>query len=83
MEPKQELKDFISMAVCGLCDFPKEVAATISELNSTNVFVLITVQRDDIKRVIGSKGKNIDALRTICDAISAKHKIKTIIRIDE
>lgn len=71
------------MAVCGLADRPESVSAEIQQLNESAIYVLIFCEPDDRKRVIGRNGKNIEAIRTLAQAISAKHKILSVIHIKE
>ena len=82
MNASMELQDFVSMAVCGLCDDPTSVKTKISPIGETLIHIQVNCSQDDIRKVIGSKGRNIEAIRVIVAAISSKHKIKSILGID-
>ena len=83
MDASQELKDLVSMAVCGLCDHPTQVQTEIQQVGQGMFFIVVKCNPEDIKRVIGAKGRNITALRTLTDSVSSKHKAKSVIRVDE
>lgn len=65
------MQDFIEMAVKKLVDKPDEVNVVPVEDDETIVFEL-TVGDGDYGKVIGKKGRNISAVRTILFAINAK-----------
>lgn len=82
MEASLELKDIISMVVCGLSDSPNRVEIRASDIGK-HIFITIICAKDDIKKVIGKDGKNITALRTLAQAVSSKHQQKMTIAIEE
>jgi hypothetical protein len=62
-----QMKELVEKIVRALVDSPKQVR--VREIEGTNVRVLeIQVAKQDIGYVLGKKGKNIDALRTIAQA---------------
>ena len=65
------MQDFIEMAVRKLVDKPDEVSVVPVEDDEAIVFEL-TVGDGDYGKVIGKKGRNISAVRTILFAINAK-----------
>lgn len=83
MEACVELKDIISMVVCGLSDSPKRVEIRAADIEGKHVFITILCAKEDIKKIIGKEGKNISALRTLAQAVSTKHGQKMTIAIDE
>jgi predicted RNA-binding protein YlqC (UPF0109 family) len=78
-----ELKDIVSMVVCGLCDLPKNVEIRSADIENKHVFITVIAHKSDIKRIVGKEGRNISALRHLAQAIAAKHQQKTTISIDE
>ena len=65
------MEEFIEIAVKLLVDKPDEVQINIVESEQTIIYEL-TVGEGDYGKVIGKKGRNISALRTIVFAINAK-----------
>ncbi len=65
------MEEFIEVAVKHLVDKPDEVQINIVETEQQIIFEL-TVGEGDFGKVIGKKGRNISALRTIVFAINAK-----------
>ena len=65
------MKELVENIVKALVDFPEEVA--INETVGQNVIILeIYVADDDVGKVIGKKGRNVGAIRTLLTAASAK-----------
>jgi predicted RNA-binding protein YlqC (UPF0109 family) len=76
------LKELIKHIVQALVDHPEQVA--ISEVEGKQSTVLeIKVAKEDIGKIIGKKGRNAQAIRTILNAASAKAKKRTIMEIIE
>ena len=63
--------EFIEIAVKLLVDKPDEVNVEAVESDQTIIYEL-TVGDGDYGKVIGKKGRNVSALRTILFAINAK-----------
>lgn len=62
-----QMKELVEEIVRALVDTPEEVR--VREIEGTSVTILeITVARHDVGYLLGKKGKNIDALRTIAQA---------------
>ena len=62
-----EMKELVEKIVHALVDSPEEVH--VEEIEGTNVKILeIKVSKQDVGALIGKKGKNITALRTIVAA---------------
>jgi hypothetical protein len=67
-----------------LVDYPAGVAVqqTISDGGQTIVLTVRTAE-GDMGKVIGKQGRNAQALRTILEAIAAKHKQRVVMEIAE
>jgi len=65
------MEEFIEVAVKSLVDKPDEVQIHKVETEQSIIFEL-TVGEGDYGKVIGKKGRNISAIRTILFAINAK-----------
>ena len=57
--------------VKAIVDLPDEVIVKVNESDNTSIFEL-SVGEGDIGKVIGKKGKNVNALRVILSAATAK-----------
>ena len=66
------MQEFIEMVVKQLVDKPDEVNVNTVEGEQQIIFEL-TVGDGDFGKVIGKKGRNISALRTLLFAINAKN----------
>ena len=65
------MKELILMIAESLVDRPDEVEVT--EVRGDNTTVLeLKVAKEDLGKVIGKRGRNISAIRTILFAINAK-----------
>lgn len=76
------MKDLIKLIVKTMVDNPEEVE--VSEIEGEQITVLeLRVAKVDIGKVIGKKGRNVRAIRTILSAASAKVKKHTALEILE
>ena len=57
--------------VKSIVDKPDDVNVVVNESDNTRIFEL-SVGEGDIGKVIGKKGKNVNALRTLLSAATAK-----------
>ncbi len=64
--------------VRAIVDRPEEVNISINENDTTKIYEL-TVGEGDLGKVIGKKGRNINALRIILSAVTAKEGDKRAI----
>lgn len=71
------MKELVEHLITRLVDNPKEVVIEEKNENGT-IKIKISVATDDIGKVVGKKGQNIGALRTIVKAIAAKEVKKKI-----
>ena len=76
------MKDLISDIVKVLVDQPEQVTVTEIEGGQTVVFEL-SVAKSDMGKVIGKKGRNALALRTILSAVAGKAKKRYVLEIVE
>lgn len=65
-----------------LVDKPEEVSVEESIGEHTSVLKL-KVAKDDVGKIIGKKGTNANAIRTILDASGGKHNRRFILEIIE
>ena len=65
------MQEFISYLVKNLVEKPDEVKVEVLE-GVSRTLVEVSVSKEDIARVIGRKGRTIDAIRTIALDLGAK-----------
>ena len=65
------MKEILEVMIKAIVDLPDEVNITVTESENTNIFEL-KVGDGDLGKVIGKKGKNVMAIRTILSAATAK-----------
>jgi hypothetical protein len=76
------MKDLISEIVKALVDEPDQVSVT--EIESGHTIVLeVSVAKSDMGKVIGKKGRNAQALRTIMGAVAGKTHKRYVLEIME
>ena len=77
------MKELLENMVKAIVDSPEDVEVTVNEGEDTLIYEL-RLGDDDLGKVIGKRGKNIGAIRTIIFAASAKEGTKrSIIEIIE
>jgi hypothetical protein len=68
----------LSNMVKAIVDKPDEVSVNINESDSTKIYEL-TVGDGDLEKVIGKKGRNVNALKVILSSATAKESDKRAI----
>ena len=74
------MKEFLELIVKAIVDKPEEVNVTEVSSDRTVIFEL-KVNTTDKGLVIGRKGLNIHAIRTLLNAASGKRRKRTILEI--
>jgi len=77
------MKEFIEFIVKQLVDNPDKVVIEENTPDENTVEINIKVDKDDIGKVIGKHGNNINALRILLTAVGAKGRRRTILQIVE
>jgi predicted RNA-binding protein YlqC (UPF0109 family) len=81
-ERENGMKDLITDIVKALVDQPEQVVVT--EIEGGNTVILeLSVAKSDMGMVIGKKGRNALALRTILNAAAGKSKKRYVLEIVE
>ena len=65
------MKEILTEIIKSIVDKPDEVDLTLTESENTKIYEL-RLGDGDVGKVIGKKGKNVGAIRTILTAYSAK-----------
>jgi predicted RNA-binding protein YlqC (UPF0109 family) len=76
------IQELILYIVQAIVDNPDEVSVAAIEGAQTEVLEL-TVANSDLGKVIGKKGRNIQAIRTILSAVSAKINKRVVLELIE
>jgi len=76
------MKHLIEVIVKSIVDFPENVSVTQIDGESTIVFEL-RVRKEDVGKVIGKKGRTINAIRTLVNATAAKTSMRAMLEIVE
>ena len=72
------MKDVLIDIVKSIVDKPNEVSIEVTESENTQIFEL-RVGDGDVGKVIGKKGKNVGAIRTLLLAATAREGAKRAI----
>jgi len=73
------VRNFIEFIIKQLVDKPEKVFVDENTLDENTIEFRVEVDGDDIGKVIGKKGKNVNAMRTLLTAVGAKgHKRATL-----
>ena len=76
------MKDLVEIIAKALVDVPSEVDVQVVDGDYTSV-VKLKVAKEDIGKVIGKRGANANAIRTILDAIGGKASKRFVLEIVE
>ena len=76
------MKAIVERIARALVDRPD--AVSVSEISGAHSLILeLKVAKEDLGKIIGKQGRNAGALRTIIQAVSAKHRKHTVLEIIE
>lgn len=76
------MKELVQFIVEALVDYPEQIA--INEIHGGQASVMeLMVAKEDLGKVIGKKGKTVQAIRTILNASGAKDKRRMVLEIME
>jgi len=76
------MKDLLSIVAEHMVDYPDQVS--VREIDGENTIVLeLTVAKQDLGKIIGSKGRNIGAIRTLMMAVSGKIHKRIVVELVE
>ena len=76
------IRDFVEYLLQSLCEITAEIKITES-VDDKGDLITIEVAESDMGRLIGRSGKNISALRTLVNVISARNGKRTSLKINE
>ncbi len=77
------MRELVEVIVKGVVDNKEEVVVTETAKDDGTVELLISVNPDEIGKVIGKQGKVIKSIRTIAKSMSIKSDKKYFVEIAE
>jgi len=77
------MKEFIEFIVKRLVDKPDSVVIEETTTDENTIEFNLKVDQSDIGKVIGKKGQNINAIRTLLSAVGAKGKHRATLHLLE
>lgn len=76
------MKEFVEYIVKNLVDHPDKVR--INEIGGTHTLIIeLGVEKSDIGKIIGKKGKTINAIRTLLMSVASRNGIRVNLEIIE
>ncbi len=76
------MKEFVEYIIKNLVDNPD--AVNIREVGGTNTLILeLSVEKSDIGKIIGKKGKTINAIRTLLMSVASRNNLRVSLEILE
>ena len=77
------MKEFIEFIVKLLVDKPEKVFVEENDIDENTIEFRLEVDGADVGKVIGKKGKNVNAMRTLLTAIGAKGQKRAMLQVIE
>ena len=76
------MKDLLAVIAKHMVDYPEQVS--VREIDGANTIVLeLAVAKQDLGKIIGAKGRNIGAIRTLMMAVSGKIHKRIVVELLE
>ena len=76
------MKEFVEYIVKNLVDNPDKVH--INEVGGTQSFIVeLSVEKSDIGKIIGKRGKTINAIRTLLMSVASRNGLRVSLEILE
>lgn len=66
----------VSELVTPLVEFPDEVQTTTTETEDGSTLIEVSVNPEDVGRIIGRQGRVIKAIRTLARAAGSRHDLR-------
>lgn len=77
------MKEFIEFIVKQMVDKPEKVKIEETKPDQKTVEIIVEVDKNDIGKVVGKQGKNVNALRTLLTAVAAKERYRATLQVLE
>ena len=76
------MKDLIKLIAQKMVDNPEQVSVT-EVVGDTTIILELRVAKEDIGKIIGKRGRNVEAIRIILSAASKKLKKSAVLEVME
>ena len=76
------MKELIQRIAESLVDQPDQISVTETDSGRTIIYEL-RVAKSDLGKIIGKKGKNVNAIRTILNAVAGKTRKHVLLELVE
>ena len=77
------MKAFLELIIKQLVDNPSKIKIQQSTPRDNTIELILEVDRDDVGKVIGKSGRNVNAIRTLLTAAGAKNKHRVTLQVLE
>jgi predicted RNA-binding protein YlqC (UPF0109 family) len=77
------MKAFLEFMVKHLVDKPDKIKIQESTPRENTIELILEVDKNDIGKVIGKAGRNVNAIRTLLTAAGAKNKHRVTLQVLE
>ena len=75
------MKEFIEFIAKQLVDKPDKVSVDVTTPDEHTIELNLKVDESDIGKVIGKQGKNVNAMRTLLNAVGGKENHRVTLQI--
>lgn len=75
-DPNTDISGLVELLIAPLVEFPDEVEVTSTETEDGSTLIEVSVNPEDVGRVIGRQGRIIKAIRTLSRAASSRHDLR-------
>lgn len=74
-DPNTDISGLVELLIAPLVEFPDEVEVTSTETEDGSTLIEVSVNPEDVGRVIGRQGRIIKAIRTLSRAAGPRHDL--------
>lgn len=75
-DPNTDISGLVELLIAPLVEFPDEVEVTSTETEDGSTLIEVSVNPEDVGRVIGRQGRIIKAIRTLSRATGSRHDLR-------
>jgi len=75
------MKEYFSNLVKPMIDYPDELKIEEIYTSTNGILLKVFANKKDIGKLIGKEGHNAKAIRTLCNAVAAKKRIKFLLEL--
>lgn len=79
----REIQTLVSNMAKSLVDYPEGISLTYDSIGDNIVEIRISCHQEDIRRLLGREGRNINAMRTVLHGCARKHDLRSYLYVNE